>query len=174
MPASSTLNPLRRKPLSLTLFVDGASRGNPGPSGVGVVVLEKKESAKPIAEIALYLGETTNNVAEYCALMVGLQEVARRGAEQVEAFTDSQLLARQVSGEYKVRDARLQWLHALVLQAAAGFSSFSIQHIPRERNKKADRLANQAVSAGVRRAGQGSATRKPDDVSGSSDQMTLF
>ncbi len=169
----SSTPPRNRSPLYL--FVDGASRGNPGPSGVGIAIFEKKESSKPLAEIAVYLGETTNNVAEYCALLVGLQEAARRAAPAVEVFTDSELLARQVTGQYKVRDARLQWLHALVRHAAAGFSSFSITHIPREQNKKADRLANQAVTAGTRAPVAKRETMrgaKPD--SDSSDQLTLF
>jgi ribonuclease HI len=159
----------------LYLFVDGAARGNPGPAGVGAALFEKKESAKPLVEIALYIGETTNNVAEYCALLVGLQEAAQRSAAAVEVFTDSELLARQVTGQYKVRDERLQWLHALVRHAAAGFSSFSITHIPREKNKKADRLANQAVTAALRsRPVKPQPKRAAVPADGGFDQRTLF
>lgn len=108
---------------------------------------------KHLKELAVYLGEATNNVAETCALILGLQEALRLGARGVSVFTDSELLARQVTGVYRIREPSLQSLHALIRHLAEMFNPFGIQHVPREKNRAADRLANQAVTAGLR--GQG-------------------
>ena len=134
---------------SVKIQIDGASRGNPGPAGVGVAVSTK--AGKRLKELALYLGEATNNVAETCALIIGLQEVLRLGGKQVTVLTDSELLARQVTGDYRVRDLQLQWLHALIHHLISGLDRFEIQHVPRERNRVADRLANRAVAEGLRK-----------------------
>ena len=126
----------------LRIHVDGAARGNPGPAGAGAVLAggRKKE------ELSVPLGETTNNVAEYCALVLALQRAARMGVERVEVFTDSELMTKQVTGEYRVKDKQLQVLHLLVGDLRKGFKEFSISHVPREQNRAADRLANRAVS----------------------------
>ena len=130
VPGSST-SKRRTKPGTQTLqiWVDGAARGNPGPSGVGAVGLDG--SGKKLFEVSAYIGETTNNVAEYCALICALQQAQRLGRTQASVFTDSQLLARQVNGEYKVKDKQLQWLSALVQNLLEGFHNFRIQSIPR-------------------------------------------
>ena len=136
---------------SCKVQIDGAARGNPGPAGVGIVI--SNETGKRLKELAIYLGEATNNVAETCALILSLQEVSRLGAKRVEVLTDSELLARQVTGVYRVRDARLQWLHVLIQNLITGFDRFEIQHVPREKNRAADRLANRAVSEGLKKRG---------------------
>ena len=102
--------------------------------------------------MAVYLGEATNNVAETCALILALQAALQMGRARVLVRTDSELLARQVSGEYRIKDKSLQWLHALIRNLQEGFDSFEIRHVPREENRKADRLANRAVLEGVRKS----------------------
>lgn len=128
---------------SCEIYIDGASRGNPGPAGVGVVLMDGK--ARPARELSKYLGETTNNVAEYLALVYALQEALREGYRLVIVKTDSELLARQINGQYRVRDPQLRLLHDLAQHLAQGFSRCQVMHIPREQNTRADRLAGQAV-----------------------------
>jgi len=140
----------RPVPTALTIAVDGAARGNPGPAGVGVFISDP--AGKTLRELSLYLGETTNNVAEYAALLCALQEATRLGARDVKVQTDSELLAKQVDGEYRVKDPTLRVLHVLVEQLIAGFHRCVVRHVPRERNRVADRLANRAVEAGLRTA----------------------
>lgn len=134
--------------LQLQIHIDGAARGNPGPAGVGIVLEEG--AGHRAQEKAIYLGTATNNVAETCALILALQSALRMKAAQVEVFTDSELLARQVTGRYRVKDTHLQWLHVLIRNLIEGFDSFQIQHVPREKNRAADRLANRAVTEGLK------------------------
>jgi ribonuclease HI len=131
--------------------VDGASRGNPGPAGIGAVFWD--DQGKLCAEISLPLGEATNNVAESCALVISLQEALRRGAKQVTVETDSELLVRQVNGDYRVRDKNLQWIHVLIRHLWNGFLKAEIRHIPRSENRMADRLARKAATQAMRSAG---------------------
>lgn len=125
------------------VFIDGASRGNPGPSGVGVVFLDAHGAAG--RQLSRYIGETTNNVAEYLALLYALQQALQDGYHTLTVHTDSELLARQLNGQYRVRDPRLRLFHDLALEMVKGFARCSIQHIPRSRNAQADRLAGAAV-----------------------------
>jgi len=125
------------------VYVDGASLGNPGPAGIGVVFLDG--DAKPVHQGLKYLGETTNNVAEYFALCFALLEACALGCRRVRVNTDSELLVRQLAGQYKVRDARLRQLHAVARSLAEGFAACQIKHIPRTQNRLADRLAGQAA-----------------------------
>ena len=135
------------KPIrSCEVYIDGASRGNPGPAGVGVAFFDG--TARPVHQLSKYLGETTNNVAEYLALVYALHEALRLGYTAVTVKTDSELLARQVNGQYRVRDAQLRLFHDLALHLAQGFRSFSIAHVPRSQNEAADRLAGRAVKRG--------------------------
>lgn len=134
---------------ALTIHVDGAARGNPGPAGAGAVLAGG--DGRKWAEVSAFLGEATNNVAEYCALILALQRALRLGGARVEVFTDSQLLARQVTGEYRVRDRELQWLRALVEELRRSFEGFEIRHIPRAENRAADRLANRAVDDWIKK-----------------------
>jgi probable phosphoglycerate mutase len=124
---------------------DGASRGNPGPAGAGAQVTDADGAV--LAEIAEGLGETTNNVAEYTAVIRGLERAQELGATEVLLRSDSQLLINQLTGRYRVRTPHLQPLHDRVRMLAAGFDSIRFEHVPRERNTEADRLANEGVDA---------------------------
>ncbi|OFX33630.1 MAG: hypothetical protein A2Z07_04775, partial [Armatimonadetes bacterium RBG_16_67_12] len=133
------------------MFVDGASRGNPGPAAIGVIVQDAR--GRVVGEIAEYLGETTNNVAEYQALLHALKDAKARGASELEIYADSDLLVRQINGSYKVRSPHLAPLHAAAARALAGFAKWRIGHIPREKNTAADALANRAIDARGKAAG---------------------
>lgn len=133
------------RPLRVKAYVDGGSRGNPGPGGAGVL-LQAVDDGTELHEAGHFLGRTTNNVAEYKALIAALQAARRLGAEEVEAFSDSELLVRQMNGQYRVRNAGLAPLFAEAQELAGGFSRFRIVHIPRAENARADRLANQAMN----------------------------
>jgi ribonuclease HI len=123
--------------------VDGASRGNPGEAGFGVHVTDADGSE--VAALFGYLGRATNNQAEYQALLHGLRFALAHGAGRVEVFSDSELLVRQVEGRYRVKNPGLQPLHREVLNLLARFESARVTHVPRERNREADALANRAV-----------------------------
>ncbi len=127
----------------LVIYIDGASRGNPGRAGAGVWITDG--AGKKISEVSRYLGHKTNNEAEYWALLLALGEAERRKGERIQIFTDSELVERQIKGVYRVKDLGLKALHQRVVQNLKRFSSFEIQSIPREENKEADRLANQAI-----------------------------
>lgn len=131
------------KPETLIVYADGGSRGNPGPAGAGAYLCDLEGHA--VARIYKYLGETTNNVAEYTALIYGLKEAFRRGAKRVLIRMDSQLVVRQILGEYKVKEPTLQKLYHQAHSLLHEFASFEIEHIPREQNKNADKLANMAM-----------------------------
>jgi ribonuclease HI len=147
--------------LRLVIYVDGASRGNPGRAGAGVWITNGE--GKRISEVRRYLGHKTNNEAEYWALLLGLREAKRRGGESVHIFTDSELIERQVKGLYRVRDLNLKALHQKVIQYLKEFSSFEIESIPREQNREADRLANQAIERRMlRERGKGEKRRGTD------------
>ena len=125
------------------LHVDGAARGNPGPAGFGAI-LDAAPDGPRIVHCG-YLGEATNNVAEYQALLWALGEARRRGFEAVEIRSDSELMVKQMRGEYRVKHPRLRDLHARAAALARGFRAFSIRHVPREENAEADALANRAI-----------------------------
>jgi len=129
--------------------IDGAARGNPGPAGAGILLTDG--NGRHLKELAVYLGEATNNVAESIALILALQEALKAGRLKVFVSTDSELLARQVTGEYRVKDRQLKWLHVLIRSLIDAMERFEIRHVPREQNRKADRLANRAVSEGLKR-----------------------
>ena len=135
------------KDQAFVLYVDGASRGNPGRAGAGVWMTDGE--GKKILEMARYLGYKTNNQAEYLALLLGLKEAKRLGGASLRIFTDSELVERQIRGLYRVKDLKLRPLHKTVMKKLAGFSSFQIESIPREQNHIADRLANQAIERRV-------------------------
>jgi ribonuclease HI len=127
----------------LVLYIDGASRGNPGRAAAGVYIMNGE--GKKISEMSRYLGHKTNNEAEYWALLLGLKEAKRLGGDILQIFTDSELVERQINGIYRVKDLNLKILHKTVMEDLRTFSSFEIESIPREENKEADRLANQAI-----------------------------
>jgi ribonuclease HI len=130
-------------PGHLIVACDGASRGNPGPAGIGVEITN--EDGEVLAEIARGIGETTNNVAEYTAVIEGLARAAELGAGSVTLRSDSQLLISQLTGRYRVKAPHLQPLHRRARSIAAGFDRVSFEHVPREENVEADRLANEGV-----------------------------
>jgi len=135
----------REGPQKITIFIDGCARGNPGPAGCGVIIADA--DGRTILEKARYLGKATNNVAEYTALIDGLREAVDLGAREVAVRTDSELVVRQLKGEYKVRDVKLKTLFAEAQRLSRGFAVLDLAHVERENNKEADRLANRAVDS---------------------------
>jgi ribonuclease HI len=127
----------------LIIYIDGASKGNPGRAGAGILIANGE--GRRISEVSRYLGHKTNNEAEYWALLLALREAERLEGESIQIFTDSELVERQMNGLYRVKDLHLRALHKRVLQNLGRFSSFEIRSIPREQNKEADHLANQAI-----------------------------
>ncbi|HSS32434.1 MAG TPA: ribonuclease HI family protein [Solirubrobacterales bacterium] len=127
----------------LTVNVDGGARGNPGPAAIGVVVRDAGDQV--VAEVGETIGRATNNVAEYKALLRGIELAGEHGADALELIGDSELVVRQVEGRYKVKDATMKELHAEVKRALAGFDGWSIRHVRREQNADADRLVNAAL-----------------------------
>ncbi len=123
----------------IIVYTDGASRGNPGPAGIGIMLCTRQ--GKILGEIAEYIGETTNNVAEYRAVIRGLEEALAYQAKRVVVATDSQLLVRQIQGLYKVKNAGLQPLFQQVVALRKEFDHSEFIHIPRERNIRADALS---------------------------------
>ena len=126
----------------LEIYIDGASKGNPGPSGIGVVICRGEETIK---NISTFIGNTTNNIAEYTALIFALQEALKLKAETVKINTDSQLLHRQINRTYKVRSQNILGLYNQVMHLLSAFKEVSITNIPRESNKGADKLATLAI-----------------------------
>lgn len=135
--------PASTPPGSVVLYADGASRGNPGPAGAGAVLCD--EAGGVLEEFSEYLGETTNNVAEYRALLLGLRKAAERGVRRILFRCDSELLARQLQGRYKVKSPNLSGLYTEVRRRIAGFEAFRVEHVYREGNVRADALANRAI-----------------------------
>jgi len=132
----------------LNIYIDGSVKDNPGPAAVGVVVADKEGDT--LIEFGHYLGRTTNNVAEYYALIMGLEQALVLKCDSVTVHTDSQLLARQLSGRYKVRSEVLKSLYDWVKRLQAGFKRFEVKHIPRSQNKLADRLASQTLQQALK------------------------
>ena len=122
---------------------DGASRGNPGPAGIGVQITD--DDGAVLAEIARGIGETTNNVAEYTAVIEGLARADELGATTVTLRSDSLLLINQLTGRFRVKSEHLEPLHRRARSIAAGFDGVSYEHVRRELNQEADRLANEGV-----------------------------
>lgn len=135
----------------LVAHIDGASRGNPGPAAYGVVV--EMADGKPLAELAEVVGETTNNVAEYRALLAALAYALEHRHSRLKVISDSELLTRQIAGTYKVKSPDLKPLHEQAKQKIAQLEAFSIAHVRREENREADRLANRALDAKEQAAG---------------------
>jgi len=147
--------------LRLVVYIDGASRGNPGRAGAGVWITNGE--GKRMGEVSQYLGHKTNNEGEYWALLLGLREAERLGGESVHIFTDSELIEKQVKGLYRVKNLNLRALHKRVIQNLKKFTSFEIESIPREQNREADRLANQAIQRRIaREKGKGEQRRGTD------------
>jgi ribonuclease HI len=128
--------------MAIEVYIDGAARGNPGPAGIGIVI---KDGPKVIEEIGAYIGSATNNVAEYLALVRGLEEVIIRGFKSASFFSDSELLVKQLNGEYKVKHENLVPLHYHILTLIDRMKDFSIKHVTRDKNEHADKMANEGL-----------------------------
>jgi len=125
------------------LWTDGAARGNPGPAGAGAIL--KTAGGSTLATVREYLGHTTNNVAEYTALLLGLRRALELGVERIEVRADSQLLIRQLGGQYRVKSEQLRPLYEQARELLAQFAATRLQHVPRAQNSEADRLANEGI-----------------------------
>lgn len=129
--------------LHFIAYTDGAARGNPGPAGAGVYIVDMHDVF--VDEAQLYLGEATNNVAEYRALLLALDRLEALSAKEVIIRADSQLMIRQLTGEYRVKNEGLKPLYTEARARLRTFASVTLEHVPRESNKEADRLANRAI-----------------------------
>jgi ribonuclease HI len=141
-----------------TMHIDGASRGNPGPAAFAVVLARP---GQPVVEIADVIGKATNNVAEYTALVEGLELAAELGVKKLAVFSDSELMVKQMRGEYRVKSEDLQELYAEAKRLAAVFDEFKITHVRREQNKRADEIGNEALDGKPRRKGQPPVSASP-------------
>jgi len=129
--------------MKVVVHVDGGARGNPGPAAAACVI--STPEGETLGEHAQLLGATTNNVAEYRALLLGLEQARELGADEVEVVGDSELIAKQVLGKYKVKNAALKSLHGEALASVARFARWSIRTVPRAQNAEADALVNAAL-----------------------------
>jgi ribonuclease HI len=128
----------------ILIYTDGAARGNPGLAGLGAI-LRDAATGETLAELATFLGVRTNNYAEWSAVEAALDEAHRLGAKHVDLRMDSELVARQITGIYKVKHPDLKPIHARVMEQLHGFAGYTVGHVPRELNKDADRLSNIAI-----------------------------
>lgn len=131
--------------MDLRIHIDGGARGNPGPAGAGVVV--HRADGGPVLEAGYYLGRATNNAAEYTALLRALAVAERLGAARLDIASDSELMVRQINGEYRVRNEGLKDLYAEAYERLNRFSNWRVRHVRREQNARADELANMAMDA---------------------------
>jgi ribonuclease HI len=175
--------------MRLIIRTDGGSRGNPGPAGAGVVIRDGRDEL--VFAGGFYLGSMTNNLAEYHALLIALELATQIGGTQLEIYSDSELLVRQVNGQYRVKNEHLQPLHRRVIDFKEQCEKFAIAHVYREENEEADAMVNRAISAkadvggfighapdGKKNPGQASAPDPPDIPNGLSiynlDQEITF
>ncbi len=130
--------------MRLVIHTDGAARGNPGPAGAGAVLRDAADGAL-VAELAVFLGERTNNYAEWTAVELALEEALTHGASRIDLRTDSELVARQIAGRYRVKHPDLKPIHGRVMALLGRFAGYTVGHVPRELNREADRLSNVAI-----------------------------
>jgi len=129
----------------LIIYTDGGARGNPGPAAIGVAVYEAGKPNNPVKTLSKVIGHTTNNQAEYHALLAGLQLAEQLRAEEVVCYLDSELVVKQLNGQYKVKDAGLKEIVPQIFKAQNQFRKIEFKHVPREKNKLADQLVNEAL-----------------------------
>jgi len=129
----------------IDIFIDGASRGNPGPSGIGIIFLDGGKNV--VKKLCKFIGSTTNNVAEYTALIYALQEALIDRYEDVKIFSDSELMAKQVKGEYRVKNENLKPYYEQFLHLSRGFKNIEVSYISRKENTLADKFANKAIDS---------------------------
>jgi probable phosphoglycerate mutase len=134
---------------SLVAHIDGGARGNPGPAGYGVAIQDG--TGRPVAELSEYLGKQTNNYAEYSGLLAALTYALKHGHKALKVYSDSELMVKQIKGQYKVKNPALQELHGKATRMIRELDTFEIRHVLREKNRDADRLANQAMDRGMNR-----------------------
>lgn len=132
--------------MNLIIHIDGGSRGNPGPAAAGVVIQDSKTSA-PLHEAGYWLGTMTNNKAEYQGLLIALETAAQLSAGRIEIYSDSQLMVQQIVGKYRVKASGLVPLHQRAVNLLSKFDTWQITHVRREKNQRADELANMAMDA---------------------------
>ena len=132
---------------SIEIFVDGASRGNPGPSGIGIVFFDDKKNI--VKKLFKFIGNTTNNIAEYTALIYGLQEALIDRYENITVRSDSELMTKQLRGEYRVKNENLRPYYEQFLHLSRGFNKIEVVTIDRKDNDVADKLANKAVDSRI-------------------------
>jgi len=150
-----------------TLYTDGGARGNPGPAGIGFVVIS--DTAEELAAAGRYLGEATNNVAEYEALLAGLRAARALGIEELLVRADSELVVKQMRGEYRVKHPNLKPLFATAQELVRGFAAVGFEHVRRADNTRADALANEAMDC------RGEVGTCPDPAVGAlGDQQSLW
>jgi ribonuclease HI len=135
--------------MKVVVHVDGGARGNPGPAAAAAVASDL--DGQVLAERNAYLGEATNNVAEYRAVLLGLELARELGAEEVEVVNDSELVARQIGGEYRVKNAGLKPLYAETMATLRGFERWAVRPVRREENTRADELVNEALDQRAKR-----------------------
>jgi ribonuclease HI len=148
----------------ITAFCDGGSRGNPGPAGYGVYMQD--ENGAKVAELSEFLGKKTNNFAEYSGLLAALDYALSNGHTRLKAVADSELMVKQVKGQYRVNSPELRPLYEEARRRIAKLEGFQIQHVLREKNRRADQLANEAMDRGTGRPSQPSAAAKPQTLRG--------
>lgn len=130
----------------LIIYTDGGARGNPGPAGIGAVIYD--ENKKKIAEVSEFIGETTNNQAEYRAVVAAIAKAQKLGAQELDFYLDSELVVKQLNREYKVKNKELAPLFVKIYNACMEFKKVTFTHVVREMNKEADKLANDAMDRG--------------------------
>ncbi|MBA2265123.1 MAG: ribonuclease HI family protein [Chloroflexi bacterium] len=136
--------------MRILIYTDGAARGNPGPAGAGAILRDASDQTV-LAEIAQGLGHATNNVAEWTAVRLALEEARRLGATHVDLRMDSELVARQITGIYRVKHPDLKPIHAASMALLRSFEGYTVGHVPRALNRDADRLSNVAIDGGETR-----------------------
>jgi ribonuclease HI len=149
---------------TITAYCDGGSRGNPGPAGFGVHI--ENEKGEAIGELSEYLGKKTNNFAEYSGLLAALNFALDEGHRRLKVVSDSELMVKQIKGQYRVNSPELRPLYEEAKRRIGRLDSFQIQHVLREKNRHADRLANEAMDRGMGRSGAGLDSRAGDSKAG--------
>ena len=132
----------------LVAHIDGGARGNPGPAGYGVVI--EDEMGRPVVELSDYLGKQTNNYAEYSGLLAVVSYATKHGFKALKVYSDSELMVKQITGQYKVNNPALKELHARAIKLIEDLEAFEINHVRREQNREADWLANRAMDLGMK------------------------
>ncbi|HTZ89568.1 MAG TPA: ribonuclease HI family protein [Alloacidobacterium sp.] len=148
----------------ITAFCDGGSRGNPGPAGYGVYIQD--ENGAKIADLSEFLGKKTNNFAEYSGLLAALDYALSHGHTHLKAIADSELLVKQIKGQYRVNSPELRPLYEEARRRIAQLEGFQIQHVLREKNRRADQLANEAMDRGMGRSQQSPVAARPQTLRG--------